>query len=70
MPTRRELNPESSPAARFGYEVRKRRNAAHISQEELGERIGYTGAMVSMVEIGKRLPRSAAWNSRRCPATA
>jgi transcriptional regulator with XRE-family HTH domain len=58
MPPKRELNPESSPAARFGYEVRKRRNGAHITQEELGERIGYTGAMVSMVEIGKRLPRA------------
>ncbi|WP_372500388.1 helix-turn-helix domain-containing protein [Sphaerisporangium perillae] len=37
--------------------MRKRRIDAHISQEGLGERIGYTGAMVSMVEIGKRLPR-------------
>ncbi|MEU9888352.1 helix-turn-helix transcriptional regulator [Sphaerisporangium sp. NPDC051011] len=64
MPRNSELNPESSPAARFGYEVRKRRNHVHISQEELGRRIGYTGAMVSMVEIGKRLP--SADFARKC----
>lgn len=58
MSPKRELNPESSPAARFGFEVRKRRMAAHLTQEQLGDKIGYTGAMVSMVETGQRMPKS------------
>lgn len=58
MSPKRELNPETSPAARFGFEVRKRRMVAHLTQEELAEKIGYTGAMVSMVETGRRLPKS------------
>jgi transcriptional regulator with XRE-family HTH domain len=57
MSPKRELNPESSPAARFGYELRKRRNDAFLSQNALGDKIGYTGAMVAMVEQGKRMPR-------------
>ncbi|MDH2424490.1 helix-turn-helix transcriptional regulator [Sphaerisporangium sp. TRM90804] len=57
MSPRRELNPESSPAARFGYHLRKYREQAHLTQEALADVVQYTGAMVSMVERGIRLPK-------------
>ncbi|MDH2425896.1 helix-turn-helix transcriptional regulator [Sphaerisporangium sp. TRM90804] len=56
MSPQRELDPESSPAARFGFELRKRRVAADLTQEALGDVIKYTPALISMIENGHRLP--------------
>jgi transcriptional regulator with XRE-family HTH domain len=52
----RELDPGASIASYFGSELRYYRTAAGYSQEHLGSLINYTGALVCMVETGKRPP--------------
>ncbi|WP_405016593.1 helix-turn-helix transcriptional regulator [Kitasatospora sp. NBC_00070] len=54
MPSPRELDPSESFAAFFGNEVRQWRTRAKLSQERLGDLIGYTGSLVGQVETGKR----------------
>ncbi|MFE6686310.1 helix-turn-helix transcriptional regulator [Streptomyces sp. NPDC057743] len=56
MVNRKELAPEASPAARFGERLRRLRDERGWTQDELGERIGCTGAHVSAVETGRRPP--------------
>ncbi|MEV7970920.1 Scr1 family TA system antitoxin-like transcriptional regulator [Sphaerisporangium sp. NPDC088356] len=56
MPHPSELNPADSPRALFGYELRKHRKAAGLSQEQLSTKVQYTGAMISSVETAKRTP--------------
>ncbi|PJN38074.1 transcriptional regulator [Streptomyces sp. CB02959] len=56
MVNRKELNPEASPGARFGTRLRRLRDERGWTQDELGERIGCTGAHVSAVETGRRPP--------------
>ncbi|MEU9889690.1 helix-turn-helix transcriptional regulator [Sphaerisporangium sp. NPDC051011] len=50
-------NPEASPAARFGYELRKLRTEVRMSQSQLGRKVGYTGAAMGAIERGIRLPQ-------------
>ena len=45
----------ASPLALFGAELRHYRTAAGLSQEQLGDRIGYSAALVGAVETA-RLP--------------
>jgi transcriptional regulator with XRE-family HTH domain len=52
----RELDPGASPLAFFGAELRRARAAAGLSQEQLGQRIGYSAALVGKVETGERAP--------------
>lgn len=47
----------NSPLVLFGDELRYWRLAAGLSQEQLGEQIGYSGAQVGAVENGRRMPR-------------
>lgn len=56
MPPTRELHPTAGPLDFFGAEVRRWRNAAGLSQEQLGQRIGYSAALVGRVELGERSP--------------
>ncbi|MFJ1702817.1 Scr1 family TA system antitoxin-like transcriptional regulator [Kitasatospora sp. NPDC088346] len=56
MPNPRELDPSESMQALFGAELRRFRTAAGLSQEALGEVLGYTGSLVGQVETGRRLP--------------
>jgi len=56
MPLTRVLDPGASPLAFFGSELRLARTAAGISQEQLGQRIGYSAAQVGKVETGERAP--------------
>jgi transcriptional regulator with XRE-family HTH domain len=56
MPLTRELDPGASPVAFFGAELRLARAAAGLSQEQLGQRIGYSAAQVGKVETGERAP--------------
>jgi transcriptional regulator with XRE-family HTH domain len=56
MPPTRELHPTAGPLDFFGAEVRRWRNAAGMSQEQLGQRIGYSAALVGRVELGERSP--------------
>ena len=46
----------ASPLALFGAELRHYRTAAWLSQEQLGERIGYSAALVGAVETARRMP--------------
>jgi transcriptional regulator with XRE-family HTH domain len=56
MPVTRELDPGASPLAFFGAELRRARTAAGLSQEQLGQRIGYSAALVGKAETGERAP--------------
>jgi transcriptional regulator with XRE-family HTH domain len=56
MPLTRELDPGASPLAFFGAELRRARTAARLSQDQLGQHIGYSAALVGKVETGERAP--------------
>lgn len=56
MPQTRELDPSAGPLAFFGAELRRARTAAGLSQEQLGQRVGYSGAQVGKIEMGERAP--------------
>ncbi|GII76700.1 transcriptional regulator [Sphaerisporangium rufum] len=59
MPQPRELDPEASPLARFGFEVRRRRLAAGLTQRQLAERLLFSTSMIGMVERADRKPEQA-----------
>jgi transcriptional regulator with XRE-family HTH domain len=52
----RDVDGTSSPLAFFGAELRRTRMEAGLSQEQLGQRIGYSGTLIGKVEIGERAP--------------
>jgi transcriptional regulator with XRE-family HTH domain len=56
MPLIRELDPSAGPLDFFGAELRRARMAVGLSQEQLGQRVGYSGAQVGKVETGERAP--------------
>jgi transcriptional regulator with XRE-family HTH domain len=56
MPLIRELDSSAGPLNFFGAELRRARAAAGLSQEQLGQRVGYSGALVGKVETGDRAP--------------
>jgi transcriptional regulator with XRE-family HTH domain len=56
VPLVRELDPSAGPLQFFGAELRRARTAAGLSQDQLGQRLGYSGAQVGKVEIGERAP--------------
>jgi transcriptional regulator with XRE-family HTH domain len=59
VPVIRELDPNAGPLSFFGAEIRRARMAAGFSQEQLGQRVGYSGAQVGKVETGERAPSLA-----------
>ncbi|MFS0697161.1 helix-turn-helix domain-containing protein [Streptomyces nitrosporeus] len=56
MVNRKELDPDESPAARFGQRLRTLRDERGWTQDELGARMGCTGTHISAVETGRRPP--------------
>jgi transcriptional regulator with XRE-family HTH domain len=56
VPVIRELDPGAGPLNFFGAELRRARLAAGLSQEQLGQRVGYSAAQVGKVETGDRAP--------------
>jgi len=56
MPLTRELDPTAGPLDFFGAEVRRWRTATGLSQEQLGQKVGYSGAQVGKVETSERAP--------------
>ncbi|WP_399097167.1 Scr1 family TA system antitoxin-like transcriptional regulator [Streptomyces sp. BBFR2] len=52
----KELNPEASPQAAFGARVRSAREARGWLQDELAERVGYSGRHISAIETGRKPP--------------
>ncbi|WP_299536451.1 helix-turn-helix transcriptional regulator [uncultured Streptomyces sp.] len=53
---KKDLNPDASPAAAFGARIRSLREERGWKQEELAEKLGYSGTHVSAVETGRKLP--------------
>ena len=53
---RKHLDPQTSPGAAFGDRLRTLRDARGWTQDELGERMGYSGTHISAVETGRRSP--------------
>ncbi|MFE3522034.1 helix-turn-helix domain-containing protein [Streptomyces sp. NPDC059161] len=56
MVNRRELDPDRSPGARFGQRLRALRDERGWTQDELGERMGFSGTHISAVETNRRPP--------------
>src|ERR1700733_1956105 len=56
MPLIRELDPGASPRVCSCAELGRARAAAGLSQEQLGQRVGYSGAQVGKGETGERAP--------------
>jgi transcriptional regulator with XRE-family HTH domain len=56
VPLVRELDPSAGPLQFFGAELRRARAGAGLSQDQLGQRLGYSGAQVGKVEMGERAP--------------
>jgi transcriptional regulator with XRE-family HTH domain len=54
-----DLNPSSSPLALFGSELRRYREMAGLSQEQLGAKIQFSRSLVGDVERGEKRPDRA-----------
>lgn len=52
----KELDPDSSPQAAFGARLRRLRIERGWTQDELGDRMGYSSTHLSSVETGRKLP--------------
>ncbi|MFJ9866082.1 helix-turn-helix transcriptional regulator [Streptomyces sp. NPDC101165] len=50
------LDPGASPLDYYGYELRRCREAAGLTQRQLGDIVNYTGSLVGQVETARRLP--------------
>ncbi|MCG5119137.1 Scr1 family TA system antitoxin-like transcriptional regulator [Streptomyces albidoflavus] len=55
MVNRKELNPEASPHAAFGAKLREVRESRGLTQEQLGDEMGYTCGHISSVETGRKV---------------
>jgi transcriptional regulator with XRE-family HTH domain len=56
MPHAKELDPTKSPIAFFGYELRRYRQEAGLTQGKLAKRTGFALGTISMAETGRRRP--------------
>ncbi|MFB6535082.1 Scr1 family TA system antitoxin-like transcriptional regulator [Streptomyces noursei] len=52
----KELTPDASPQAAYGARLRSAREARGWKQDELAERVGYSGRHISAVETGRKPP--------------
>ncbi|MEV6986203.1 helix-turn-helix transcriptional regulator [Sphaerisporangium sp. NPDC051017] len=59
MPQPIPLRPDASPLALFGYELRRYREEAQLTQEQLAKRIAFSTSLVGMVERAARRPEKA-----------
>ncbi|MDN0194529.1 helix-turn-helix transcriptional regulator [Streptomyces sp. S.PNR 29] len=50
------LDPGASPLDYYGYELRRYREAAGLTQKQLGDIINYTGSLVGQIETARKLP--------------
>jgi len=52
----RELDPSASPLDYFGYECRRLREAAGLTQEALGKILYCTGSLIGQIETAQKVP--------------
>ncbi|MFE9607559.1 helix-turn-helix domain-containing protein [Streptomyces sp. NPDC006012] len=50
------LDPGASPLDYFGFELRRHREAAGLTQRQLGDILNYTGSLVGQIETARKLP--------------
>lgn len=50
------LDPGASPLDYYGFELRRHREAAGLTQKQLGDIVNYTGSLVGQVETARKLP--------------
>ncbi|MGW0701259.1 helix-turn-helix domain-containing protein [Streptomyces sp. NPDC002867] len=50
------LDPSASPLDYYGYELRRHRETAGLTQKQLGAIVNYTGSLVGQVETARKLP--------------
>ncbi|MFF4355473.1 helix-turn-helix transcriptional regulator [Streptomyces sp. NPDC001604] len=50
------LDPGASPLDYYGYELRRYRDAAGLTQRQLGDIVNYTGSMIGQIETARKLP--------------
>ncbi|MEU6065873.1 helix-turn-helix transcriptional regulator [Streptomyces sp. NPDC047082] len=50
------LDPGASPLDYYGFELRRHREAAGLTQKQLGDVINYTGSLVGQIETARKLP--------------
>ncbi|MFJ5774876.1 Scr1 family TA system antitoxin-like transcriptional regulator [Streptomyces sp. NPDC093094] len=53
----RELDPNASPLDYFGYELRRKREEAGLTQKELGRIVFCTGSLVGQIETALKVPQ-------------
>ncbi|WP_043683751.1 helix-turn-helix domain-containing protein [Streptomyces xylophagus] len=53
------LDPGASPLDYYGFELRRYREAAGLTQRQLGEIINYTGSLIGQIETARKLPTQA-----------
>lgn len=50
------LDPGASPLDYYGFELRRYREAAGLTQRQLGDIINYTGSLVGQIETARKVP--------------
>ncbi|QKW27310.1 helix-turn-helix domain-containing protein [Streptomyces seoulensis] len=50
------LDPGASPLDYYGFELRRLREAAGLTQRQLGDIVNYTGSLVGQIETARKLP--------------
>ncbi|MFI8068950.1 helix-turn-helix domain-containing protein [Streptomyces sp. NPDC086033] len=50
------LDPGASPGDYYGFELRRLREAAHLTQRQLGDILSYTGSLVGQIETARKVP--------------
>ncbi|MEU3981689.1 helix-turn-helix transcriptional regulator [Streptomyces sp. NPDC026672] len=50
------LDPSASPLDYYGFELRRLREAAGLTQRQLGDILSYTGSLIGQIETARKLP--------------
>ncbi|MEU2861080.1 helix-turn-helix domain-containing protein [Streptomyces mirabilis] len=50
------LDPGASPLDYYGFELRRHRESAGLTQRQLGDIVNYTGSLVGQIETARKLP--------------
>ena len=53
------LDPGASPLDYYGFELRRHREAAGLTQRQLGDVVNYTGSLIGQIETARKLPTLA-----------